>query len=333
MNSKIANYNKQQLKGQLECMGLKGDETILIHSSMKAIGAVDGGADTVLDVWMEYFKNGLLLLPTHTWKTVNADNPVYNPYTTPSCVGLLTNMFMKRDGVIRSLHPTHSMSGYGKNAAEYLAGEEYNNTPCTPGGCYDRLKEVGGKVLLVGVGHERNTYIHSVEEVLNVPNRLSDMPMELVIELQEQSNNSGKLPRYNRDDGWKTHINSGEIYIDNNETHINSDKIHIDNDGMYCADNGKCSNGNEEISGQYNNRLYRKVYVRKHYNAQQPHISEDFAKLNQIFLDSGVVRKVKFGDADSLLCDAKGMFNIVRQVIAPDPESIVTKDTLSMPEY
>lgn len=288
MNSKIGNYNKQQLKDQLESMGLKGDETILIHSSMKAIGAVDGGADTVLDVWMEYFKNGLLLLPTHTWKTVNADNPVYNPYTTPSCVGLLTNMFMKRDGVIRSLHPTHSMSGYGKNAAEYLAGEEYNNTPCTPGGCYDRLKEVGGKVLLVGVGHERNTYIHSVEEVLNVPNRLSDMPMELVIELQEESNNSGKLPPYNRDDGWKKHTD---------------------------------------------NKLCRKVYVRKHYNAQQPHISEDFVKLNQIFLDSGVVRKVKFGDADSLLCDAKGMFNIVRQVIAPDPECIVTKDTLSMPEY
>lgn len=288
MNSKIGNYNKQQLKDQLESMGLKGDETILIHSSMKAIGAVDGGADTVLDAWMEYFKDGLFLLPTHTWKTVNADNPVYNPYTTPSCVGLLTNMFMKRDGVIRSLHPTHSMSGYGKNAAEYLAGEEYNNTPCTPGGCYDRLKEVGGKVLLVGVGHERNTYIHSVEEVLNVPNRLSDMPMELVIELQEESNNSGKLPPYNMDEGWKKHTD---------------------------------------------NKLCRKVYVRKHYNAQQPHISEDFVKLNQIFLDSGVVKKVKFGDADSLLCDAKGMFNIVRQVIAPDPECIVTKDTLSMPEY
>lgn len=288
MNSKIGNYNKQQLKDQLESMGLKGDETILIHSSMKAIGAVDGGADTVLDAWMEYFKDGLLLLPTHTWKTVNADNPVYNPYTTPSCVGLLTNMFMKRDGVIRSLHPTHSMSGYGKNAAEYLAGEEYNNTPCTPGGCYDRLKEVGGKVLLVGVGHERNTYIHSVEEVLNVPNRLSDMPMELVIELQEESNNSGKLPPYNRDEGWKKHTD---------------------------------------------NKLCRKVYVRKHYNAQQPHISEDFVKLNQIFLDSGVVKKVKFGDADSLLCDAKGMFNVVRHVIAPDPECIVTKDTLSMPEY
>lgn len=298
MNSKIGNYNKQQLKDQLESMGLKGDETILIHSSMKSIGEVDGGADAVLDAWMEYFKDGLLLLPTHTWKTVNADNPVYNPQTTPSCVGLLTNMFMKRDGVIRSLHPTHSMAGYGKNAAEYLAGEEYNNTPCTPGGCYDRLKDAGGKVLLVGVGHERNTYIHSVEEVLNVPNRLSDMPMELVIELlkEDEDNKNKKLPYYNRADGWKKCIDSNGGY-DNN------------------------------------NKLCRKVYVRKHYNAQQPHISEDFVKLNQIFLDSGVVKKVKFGDADSLLCDAKGMFNVVRHVIAPDPECIVTKDTLSMPEY
>lgn len=298
MNSKIGNYNKQQLKDQLESMGLKGDETILIHSSMKSIGEVDGGADTVLDAWMEYFKDGLLLLPTHTWKTVNADNPVYNPQTTPSCVGLLTNMFMKRDGVIRSLHPTHSMAGYGKNAAEYLAGEEYNNTPCTPGGCYDRLKDAGGKVLLVGVGHERNTYIHSVEEVLNVPNRLSDMPMELVIELlkEDEDNKNKKLPYYNMADGWKKCIDSNGGY-DNN------------------------------------NKLCRNVYVRKHYNAQQPHISEDFVKLNQIFLDSGVVKNVKFGDADSLLCDAKGMFNVVRQVIAPDPECIVTKDTLSMPEY
>ena len=127
-------------------------------------------------------------------------------------------------------------------------------------------------MLLVGVGHERNTYIHSVEEVLNVPNRLSDMPMELVIELLKEDEDN-------------------------------------------------------------KNKLCRKVYVRKHYNAQQPHISEDFVKLNQIFLDSGVVKKVKFGDADSLLCDAKGMFNIVRQVIAPDPECIVTKYTLSIPEY
>ena len=38
---------------------------------------------------------------------------------------------------------------------------------------------MGGKILLVGVTHARNTYIHSIEEVLNVPHRLADQPMKL----------------------------------------------------------------------------------------------------------------------------------------------------------
>ena len=115
-------YTKEELKQQLRNVGLTGKETILIHSSMKAIGEVEGGADIVLDAWMEYFAEGLLLLPTHTWANVNAQHPVYDYRNTPSCVGLLTNLFRQREGVVRSLHPTHSLAGYGKNAAEYLAG-------------------------------------------------------------------------------------------------------------------------------------------------------------------------------------------------------------------
>lgn len=249
-------YTKNDLMEELADMGLTGSETILIHSSMKAIGSVDGGADTVLDAWMEFFKEGLLLLPTHTWKTINDENPVYDPAESPSCVGVLTNLFRKRPGVIRSLHPTHSMAGVGRDAAAYLKGEELCNTPCTPGGCYDRLKECGGKILLVGVGHERNTYIHSAEEVLNVPNRLSDRPMKLQIVMPDGS--------------------------------------------------------------------LRHVHMRKHYNAQQPHISEDFVKLNQAFLDCKAAKHVRFGDADCLLCDARRIFEVVRHVLAPDPECLVT---------
>lgn len=69
-------YTKENLKQQLHSMKLTGKETILIHSSMKAIGEVEGGADTVLDAWMEYFADGLLLLPTHTWANVNAECPL-----------------------------------------------------------------------------------------------------------------------------------------------------------------------------------------------------------------------------------------------------------------
>ena len=117
--------------------------------------------------------------------------------------------------------------------------------------------DCGGEILLVGVGHERNTYIHSVEEVLNVPNRLAAEPMLLITILPD---------------------------------------------------------GRE-----------KKVYMRKHYNPDQPHISEDFVKLNQAFLDCGAVEEVMFGDAKCLLCDAQKVFRVVRHVLAPDPECLVTK--------
>ena len=55
-------YTKQTLQQDLAAMGLTGTETILIHSSMKSIGAVEGGADTVLDALMEFFAEGLLLM-------------------------------------------------------------------------------------------------------------------------------------------------------------------------------------------------------------------------------------------------------------------------------
>lgn len=52
-------YTKNDLKKQLKNMGLTGNETILIHSSMKSIGDVQDRAEGVLDVLIDYFKNGL----------------------------------------------------------------------------------------------------------------------------------------------------------------------------------------------------------------------------------------------------------------------------------
>ena len=82
-------YTKQDLQQDLAAMGLTGTETILIHSSMKSIGAVEGGADTVLDALMEFFAEGLLLLPTHTGRSIDRGNPVFDVRRRPCCVGIL----------------------------------------------------------------------------------------------------------------------------------------------------------------------------------------------------------------------------------------------------
>jgi len=157
-------YTKQDLMSHLSAIGVDPKGTLKIHISYKAIGEVEGRGDTVLDALMEYMKPGLLVLASHTWANVRKSNPVMDVLHTPSCVGVLTEMFRKRDGVYRSLHPTHSVAAIGKGAEEFIAGDEKLNTPCGEGGAYNKLWERDAQILLIGVNFSRNTFIHGIEE-------------------------------------------------------------------------------------------------------------------------------------------------------------------------
>ena len=178
-------YTKQALMEQMNQMGIDPAGTLMVHSSMKAIGAVEGGADTVLDALSEYMKEGLLLLPTHTWNSVRGERNVCDLRTEPSCVGILPELFRKRPGVVRSLHPTHSVGALGREAASYVAGEERCQTPCPREGCWGRLYDRRAQILFLGCSLKRNTFLHSVEEWERVPNRLAREAAEyFVIDMQ-----------------------------------------------------------------------------------------------------------------------------------------------------
>lgn len=171
---------KQRIFEFLEKIGIKRDQTVLIHTSMKALGPVEGGCDGLIDGFAEYLSEGLFIVPTHTWANVGADNPLYDVRKTPSCIGALPNVAAFRSDGVRSLHPTHSVAVFGKRAAEFAAGEERATSPCPPEGLWARLYQEDAVVLLLGVGLNRNTYIHAVDEMLDLPDRLCD-PIPLTI--------------------------------------------------------------------------------------------------------------------------------------------------------
>lgn len=177
----MAAFTKEQLTEQLKAMGIKKTDALLVHSSMKALGDVDGGADTVIDALMESVSDGLLLMPAHTWKQMSEAYSYFDPETEPVCVGIIPELFRKRSGVVRSLHPTHSMAVYGKGAEEYIEGEERITTPCGPGGCWSKLRDINAKILLIGVTHTRNTYIHAIEEAFEVPERFTAQPVKFQV--------------------------------------------------------------------------------------------------------------------------------------------------------
>lgn len=176
-------YSKQDIKAAIKSLGVCSDDSLLIHSSMKSIGHVANGADDVIDAFIEYLSDGLLIFPSHTWSQTNEENPVYDHGNQSSCVGVLTNIFLKRTGVMRSLHPTHSVAAIGLGAKEYIDADKVGNTPCSREGCWGRLYDLDAKIMFLGCSLKRNTIIHGVEEWCNISNRLSETPVPFKVRL------------------------------------------------------------------------------------------------------------------------------------------------------
>lgn len=174
-------FTKDELKLQIKAMGIKSTDTVIIHTSMRKIGEVEGGADTVIDAFKECLPEGLFLVPTHTWDEIGPKQPVYNVKTSVPCIGALPRAAAFRGDGIRSLHPTHSVWATGKGAEEFIAGEEKAESPSPVGFLWDRLADKKAKILLLGVGNDKNTFIHSVDEVLDIPDRLNPNTFEVTI--------------------------------------------------------------------------------------------------------------------------------------------------------
>lgn len=165
-------HTKEQLQAQLKDMGIQPTDTVVIHTSMHAIGPVEGGPDGVIDAIREYLQEGMLIIPTHTWHTVTPENPVYDVRTTPSGLGIIPNTAAFRKDGVRSLHPTHSMWVCGKGAEDYVKGEENAPSPTPVGFCWDKLADIGAKILLIGVDNTKNTFIHAIDEHAKLPDRI-----------------------------------------------------------------------------------------------------------------------------------------------------------------
>ena len=166
--------NKADVHKFLMDAGIKPSDTVLVHTSMKALGEVEGGCEGLIEAFTSYLSEGLFVVPTHTWENVGAHNPVYNVLETKPNIGALPTVAAFHKDGIRSLHPTHSVAAFGKRAEEFVKGEEKAVSPCTPGGVWARLYDENAVILLIGVGLNRNTYIHAVDEMLDLPGRLCD---------------------------------------------------------------------------------------------------------------------------------------------------------------
>lgn len=159
----------KRLIRDLQSIGLEKGDMVYVHTSMKSIGWIEGGADTLIEALLAVLGDeGTLVVPTHTLSLEGRGVPPYNQEVTPTVLGAFPEAVRKHPLAKRSRHASHSSAAIGKQAT-FLTE---NQDPAHALG-YDspihRLYCSGGKTLLLGVSHEANTALHLAESLAKLP--------------------------------------------------------------------------------------------------------------------------------------------------------------------
>ncbi len=159
-----------RLKADLLSLGVRPGGVLLVHSSLRSLGHVPGGAETVIQGLLAALgMGGTLLMPALTYEHVTRETPIFDVRNTPANVGIIPETFRKRPGTRRSLHPTHSVCAVGPLTGALLDPHIQDTTPCGPHSPFHTLPQHHGQILMLGCGLKPNTSMHAIEELVEPP--------------------------------------------------------------------------------------------------------------------------------------------------------------------
>ncbi|MET8816076.1 AAC(3) family N-acetyltransferase [Streptomyces sp. NPDC004549] len=164
-------------------LNLPSGAVVIVHTSLSAFGHVEGGADTLLSALRERIgPQGTLVVPTFTsdlikdpCQAVGADPsaeiavqraavPLFHD-DFPTALGALPSAVLADPQRLRSRHPWASVAAVGARAQQITEKQSlaYALGKDSP---FARMYDLGGFILLLGVGHTRNTFLHYAESLL-----------------------------------------------------------------------------------------------------------------------------------------------------------------------
>lgn len=144
----------------IRACGVEAGDLLLVHSALGAIGPIEGGAQTLIEAFLAVLgEEGTLAMPAMTDPFVRFD-----PATSPSNVGALTEALRKDPRAHRSRFPVHSVVARGRRAEALCAEHERCSAGCGAGSPFYKMWQWGGKILLLGVDQDRNTCLHAFED-------------------------------------------------------------------------------------------------------------------------------------------------------------------------
>ncbi len=179
---------QQEIISGLQKASLHKKSAVIVHSSLRSFGYVEGGASTVCRALLATC--GTLLLPATSYHLTRIPAPpgLIRPYNAVNVAntwdefdnacanaiafsldlpisreqGIIPETMRREFSPHRSSHPLMSYIAIGEHAQELLAAQRLD----WPLGPIEALAQRGGDILLLGVSHTSNTAIHLAEQLL-----------------------------------------------------------------------------------------------------------------------------------------------------------------------
>lgn len=165
-------FSKEQLLNDLSNAGVKTGDAILVHCSMSKIGFLNEGPKTFVDALLECVgQNGHVLMPSSPNPSFQLDyiktHSTFNLANDKSRMGAISEYFRNLDGVVRSANPVEPVCAFGEKAKWLTEGHLGETTAYSSNSPFARLKEIGGKILYVGVTLDNaGTSLHLLEDAV-----------------------------------------------------------------------------------------------------------------------------------------------------------------------
>lgn len=162
--------DQTKLEQALLQLGLDGSQHLIVHSSLKSFGYLEGGAGTVVRALKRH--SATLLMPAFSYYSL-VWPPLHQqcdwPHPPPSSsghfdrftrvsrdIGKVSQYMVEDMRHQRSKHPALSFVAWGQHSDVLLSHQSLQN----PYGPIGALYDLGGYVLLLGVNHTSNTSMH-----------------------------------------------------------------------------------------------------------------------------------------------------------------------------
>jgi aminoglycoside 3-N-acetyltransferase len=165
-------YDAARLQLALRELGIRAGDAVMLHSSFSAQHGFKGSIDDLTRAWLDAVgPGGHLLMVSLPYRTSSYQYlgklKQFDVQKTPSMMGMVSELFRRRAGVVRSLNPAHPILAFGPRAEAFIAGHEDCVHSCGPGTPFDRLVEADGVVAFFNAEFGTLTFFHYLEHMVH----------------------------------------------------------------------------------------------------------------------------------------------------------------------